>query len=126
MFDSKQIKKAWQIRKQAAAKFSCKIMGISWKICLKMAKEVVSMIGSEKQVAWANDIKGKAINHLDEMRAKIVATNNKYAPIAIELIDSIINNESAKWWIENRDNSYSAMWLHGEMCKISEGYANNR
>lgn len=39
MFNSKQIKKAWKIRREAAVKFGCGIMEISWKECLKMANE---------------------------------------------------------------------------------------
>lgn len=31
--------KAWTIRKHAAKRFNCKIMEVSWKECLRMAKE---------------------------------------------------------------------------------------
>lgn len=39
MFNSTQIKKAWKIRKEAAVKWNCRIMEISWKECIRMAKE---------------------------------------------------------------------------------------
>lgn len=39
MFNSKQIKKAWKIRREAAVKFGCRVMEISWKECLKMVNE---------------------------------------------------------------------------------------
>ena len=32
-------KKAWNIRRNAAQRFNCKIMEVSWKECLRMAKE---------------------------------------------------------------------------------------
>ena len=38
-FNSKQIKKAWKIRREAAVRFGCGVMEISWKECLKMASE---------------------------------------------------------------------------------------
>ena len=38
-FTSKLIKTEWQIRREAAVKFNCKIMLISWKECIRMAKE---------------------------------------------------------------------------------------
>jgi hypothetical protein len=38
-FESKQIKKAWKIRKDAAEKFACHVMEISWAACLKIAME---------------------------------------------------------------------------------------
>lgn len=36
-FQSAQIKKAWEIRKAAAAKFGCGVMEISWSLCIKQA-----------------------------------------------------------------------------------------
>lgn len=32
-------KKAWAIRKRAAKRLNCKVMQVSWKECLRMAKE---------------------------------------------------------------------------------------
>ena len=39
MFTTELIQKAWKIRREAAVKFNCRIMEISWKECLAMAKE---------------------------------------------------------------------------------------
>lgn len=40
-FNTENIKKAWAIRKEAAEKFNCKVLKISWGLCLKevMKKE---------------------------------------------------------------------------------------
>lgn len=67
-FTSKLIKQAWQIRRKAAVKFSCKIMLISWKECIAMAKEtsLPNLIGSEKQIIWAEQIRKEWIESLDE------------------------------------------------------------
>lgn len=37
-FTSDINRRAWQIRRQAAAEMRCKIMDVSWKICLEMAR----------------------------------------------------------------------------------------
>ena len=39
MFTSKLIKAAWKIRREAAKTWTCGIMEISWKECIRMAKE---------------------------------------------------------------------------------------
>lgn len=42
-FTSKLIKRAWKIRKEAAVKWGCKVMEISWKLCLKEAKDIIEI-----------------------------------------------------------------------------------
>ena len=56
MFNSKQIKKAWKIRKDSAVKFGCGVMEISWKECLKMSKEENVITGTESQIKYATDL----------------------------------------------------------------------
>jgi len=41
-------KSAWKIRREAATKWGCKIMEISWKGCLIMASEVKKTLNLEK------------------------------------------------------------------------------
>ncbi len=58
------MKRAWEIRKEAAAKFGCKVMDIHFGTCLSMAwAEIknggVKMEGTKKQVDWAEDILNK-------------------------------------------------------------------
>jgi len=45
-FTSVLIKKAWKIRREAAKKYNCKVMEISWAMCLKMAKEEKENFGN--------------------------------------------------------------------------------
>ena len=70
-FTSKLIKAAWAIRRQAAQKFSCKIMEISWRECLIMASEtrneLPELIGTEKQVKWAEQIRADLIITVQEL-----------------------------------------------------------
>lgn len=40
MIDSKTNKKAWEIRRKAAKNLGCKVLEISWKHCLKLAKSL--------------------------------------------------------------------------------------
>jgi hypothetical protein len=72
------------------------------------------LTGSEKQIAWAEQIRAKQIDQLNQATAKMNTRDQVLtdAPDKIELydltvkvIDDIKNETSAKWWIENRDCS---------------------
>lgn len=97
-FTSKMIKKAWAIRKEAAAKFGCKCSEISWSICLKMAKEEKVMTGSAKQISWATDIKKEA---LEGIEAGNLGFGFLKADKAVS-IDWLKSNNDSKFWIDNR------------------------
>lgn len=44
--------KAWRIRRNAAKRFNCKVMEISWKECLRMAKECCKSYLDKVVRAW--------------------------------------------------------------------------
>lgn len=55
--------------------------------------ELVQLAGSPKQIAWAEDIRRKAV-------AMIGATGKQISAKAVEKINA---KTEAKWWIENRN-----------------------
>lgn len=81
MFNSKQIKKAWKIRKEAAVKFGCGVMEISWKECLKMASESNQITGTEKQIKYASDLLNSVRSEIEtiisEKKSEIENLKNK-------------------------------------------------
>lgn len=91
------MKRAHQIRKEAAKKFNCKTSEIIFSLCLKIAwaeiKENKTMNGTEKQIKWAEDIKAG----MDFDSAKTAFAGNKPALKALAFIENI---DSAKWWIK--------------------------
>ncbi|MFY9191045.1 MAG: hypothetical protein WAN89_07285 [Lawsonella sp.] len=56
--------------------------------------------GSEKQINWANSIRAGLIAGLEKIRALAIEANQPQAIVGT--IDAIINNDSAKFWIDNR------------------------
>ena len=72
-------KKAWTIRKQAAAKYACPVMEISWAACLKLAKQETAMRGTENQIRYANDIIQKSLATFDanELHNELIAAAEK-------------------------------------------------
>ena len=58
--------------------------------------ELPELVGSEKQVKWASELRVKAILMFAKLNAK---------PIAYE---KIAERTDAHWWIEQRDEMYSA------------------
>lgn len=85
---------------------------------------LVALGGSEKQVAWANQIRLELLAKVDRRIAAINATfeerkvkfpADKVAEAAKKLAvmneagERIRSKESAKWWIENRDRHVDAV-----------------
>ena len=69
---------------------------------MKEARGLQDLIGSEKQVAWANTIREKAYKCLDTLTQ--FATNDQ-AKTMMETWKSKMDAENmAKWWIDNRYN----------------------
>lgn len=102
------MKRAHEIRKSAAKKFNCKTSEIIFSLCLKMAWNEIkegNMKGSEKQVAWAKDIKASTDKGFEafKFRAKNAAAN--------KIIDFIQSQEDARFWIEYRDYSAEMMLM---------------
>jgi hypothetical protein len=70
------------------------------------------MKGTEKQVAWAKDIREQFnqntlgadnLGGTEEIRAKNLADMKEMAPKSAEMFLRIMSVDDAKWWIENRD-----------------------
>lgn len=70
----------------------------------------VELKGSEKQIAWAEDIRSKWVNDGGEaieqhlINAVIPATKPEYHEKLIEVVRNIKTISDAKWWIDNRAN----------------------
>ena len=66
---------------------------------------LVDLQGSEKQIAWANDVRAKAIIALCQFA---VATYKRELPAAD--VERLINSQpQAKFWIDNRDTDTPSM-----------------
>lgn len=69
----------------------------------KQNRGVVEMKGSEKQVAWAEEIKkgfsGKEQNLINAVQSK---TRPEFAAKVAEAVSKISTIEDASWWIDNR------------------------
>ncbi|MGL5972068.1 MAG: hypothetical protein ACRCZL_08735 [Cetobacterium sp.] len=69
--------------------------------------ETPALVGSEKQVAWATEIKAKMLKAAVRAVVILSAFDNKKAVSSVEkttaAIETLINMTSAKWFIENRE-----------------------
>jgi hypothetical protein len=69
-----------------------------------------ALVGSEKQVSWARDIRAQFLEKIQKRKIKWEAVLASEKPeIKTELAK--IMNTSAKWWIENRDDSLFGIYL---------------
>lgn len=70
--------------------------------------------GSEKQVAWALQLRRQAIAILLPIRKQVVDLkdhNPQFAAKALEAIDKLFNHNRASWWINNRGMTFGRSWL---------------
>lgn len=84
-----------------------------------VSKKVVKMEGTEKQVAWATDIKADAL-------AK-VALNFKTGGISQEQYDAILaaaEQKPAKWWIDRRLDFRNSACATSTISGTIRGYHN--
>jgi hypothetical protein len=65
-----------------------------------------ALTGSDKQIAWASDIRAHVLREFDAAKAKIAEAvarkpNAAKVPAVLAEIDKMRKNTSAKWWIES-------------------------
>lgn len=74
--------------------------------------------GSDKQIAWAETIRAQFIPGLQAKRAEIQAkaTPENAATVeqACSIINGIINQASAAWWIDRRDHANADILMMNE------------
>lgn len=119
MFNSKQIKSAWIIRRESAVKFGCGVMEISWKECLKMSKEekssdvydecfefVEKILTVEDQKKLSKEWYGDA-NYSDTEFSDIACVESGYAPnetlVSKKVNDDDFYSTSRHWTDEEMD-----------------------
>lgn len=65
------------------------------------SKGYAELLGSDKQVRWANAIRDAKINEVNEFASKV----NRNQDILERVIDDLQAETSAAWWIEHRDST---------------------
>lgn len=114
---SKIMRRAWEIKKQDKRNVWSECLKMAWEDIRETKEKPPKLVGSEKQIAWAVDIRSKFIE-----RAKM-AVNNKItlrdlrhylfkSGVAIDksvnhvewFVNKVLEKTSAKWFIDNRNH----------------------
>lgn len=78
-----------------------------------------ALIGSPKQIAWAESIRAKQLAQLQALDAKLAVAPATANPEAVrigrEIIASMIARTDAKAWIDGRDTACDSYWLAGQV-----------
>ncbi len=64
-----------------------------------------NLIGSEKQIAWANEIREEKFKYIDGKLTELArshAPNEDFLKGFLDAVESLRSETSAKFWIENR------------------------
>lgn len=65
------------------------------------------LVGSEKQIAWAFQIRGK---HMQEFQQRFKRVPEQDFSIGLQVMRELVNAKTdAKWWIDNRNMTLWAM-----------------
>lgn len=81
-----------------------------------------SLTGSEKQIAWADQIRTRALQAAREfIESEIVkgesngtdpAKIKEYGTKVFHLYQDLLRKSEARWWIDRRGETYGVAWLH--------------
>lgn len=99
-------------------------IGIDVYFTISRGIEMIKLQGTEKQIEWAESIRKNAISELREfitkqMRHVPVENLVEAGKLTDSIIDALLNQKEASFWIDNRYYSNSAEYLMGE-TKIIE------
>lgn len=61
-----------------------------------------ALTGSDKQIAWAETIRAKALAAIDEITAK--CGESAKVPEALAIVDWVRGQSESRWWIDHRDD----------------------
>lgn len=75
----------------------------------KITEGLVELTGTEKQVAWANDLRARLIRELNERYPSAGKDKEKRDKLFALLPAAINERPEAKWWIDNRDDLVRAI-----------------
>lgn len=80
----------------------------------QLTEGLVELTGTEKQVAWATELRAKLVRELSERYPAPVRAKDDKSRALFALLDATINElAQAKWWIDNRDDlirAISPLW----------------
>ena len=69
------MKRAWELAKQGVVKFGGKVreyfaasLSIAWKEIKQMSEKTIELVGSEKQIKWANDIRERILTFAELLK----------------------------------------------------------
>lgn len=81
----------------ACMKLALKII---WAVVRKGANKMIELVGSPKQVKWANDIRNKYFESLDHVKTFVEKANWKHVDLSA-VYDAVEEDAQAHEWIEN-------------------------
>lgn len=100
---SNVMKKAWEIKKENKDNLFSLCLKMAWSIIKNGVKKMVELTGTEKQIAWAKDIKTNMLTAISKFVECNKEDDSATAKIVFEAAKNIENETSSKWFIENRN-----------------------
>jgi hypothetical protein len=119
---SKIMKRAWELVKKSALTISSGLKK-AWEEAKTMEQKLVELVGSPKQIAWAEDIRKNMISYLSALVRKYESEDRPArAEKRAKDMEILSNIKEASWFIENR--SYAVYSTNYDSNDLSELMAN--
>lgn len=119
---SQIMKRAWELVKKSAMTISSGLKK-AWEEAKTMEQKLVELVGSPKQIAWAEDIRKNMISYLSALVRKYEAEDRPArAEKRAKDMEILSNIKEASWFIENR--SYAVYSTNYDSSDLSELMAN--
>lgn len=125
------MKKAWEIAREGVRKFGGNVkeyfaeaLRMAWKI-VKAGMEMIQLVGSEKQIKWAEDIRKELVGIYEESKKAFIERrkeNGKWEKDsarhedAMAAIEKIFDNTESKFYIEKFGYAGSKEYVLREMA----------
>ncbi|MDN6622716.1 MAG: hypothetical protein L0K70_03320 [Bifidobacterium crudilactis] len=113
-------------RDYEVARLSARLCPACWKqqqaeanASVNQDYELPALEGSEKQIAWAENIRAVAVTTIGKAIARGEADRERFAsqlPLAYKMLDFAETATSAGWWIDSRENTIAEI---AQACKHS-------
>ena len=80
-----------------------------------LCPDMPDLDGSPKQIAWAEDIRARAIPDLIELRQKVEESSKpEFTDALLQIINETIYQQKAKNWIDADKKDHNEYWLRTE------------
>ncbi|WP_406850127.1 hypothetical protein [Chromobacterium phragmitis] len=81
-----------------------------------------TLVGTEKQIAWATTIRSNAATSIRQMQSELSAIpdGDPRKSAALSIMDGALQQAECRYWIDRRDSAFDRGWVKNELAKLAK------